>query len=180
MPAGVFTAAPSTASWLRQAADGPVLLLPHWRAHMLGGVIALVSVVLGVLAQREGFPVQQAAGWLALCGVGVGMVLHTLLRKADGGWRVDFERRRIEPLGASPGAVEAVQIEGEGWSIQVAPGERRGQLAIDLRHEDRGRVVRLVDRPARRFAEVQRISDLADLLARRLQVARSGPTLQPE
>lgn len=169
----------STASWLRQAAEQPVLLLPRWRPHLLGGLVALASVVLGVLAQRDGFPAAQAVGWLALGGVALGMGLHWGWQQSDGGWRVDFERRRIEPLRGSPGAAEAVQIGGDGWSIQVAPGERRGQLAIDLRHADRGRVARLVDRPARRFAEVQRLIELADLLARRLAVERSGPNLYP-
>jgi hypothetical protein len=178
MPAGVFRAAPSTASWLREGAESPVLRLPRWRPHLFGGALALVSVAIGVLAQRDGFAASQALGWLALAGVGAGMLLHTVWRQADGGWRVDFERRCVEPLDPSPEGVEAVQIAGAGWSIQVTPGERRGQLAIDLRHEDRGRVARLVDRPARGLAEVQRLSDLADLLARRLQVARSGPTLR--
>lgn len=175
MPA-LTPAAASTARWLREGAQQPVLALPSQRPHVLGSVVGLASLALGVLAQREGFPAQQFVSVLALGGVGLGMLLHWGVQQVDGGWRVDFERRLIEPLGA--GADEAVQIAGDGWSIQVAPGERRGQIAIDLRHEDRGRVVRLVDRPARRFAEVKRLDALADLLARRLQVARSGLTLQ--
>jgi len=172
MPA-LTPAAASTARWLREGAQQPVLALPSQRPHVLGSVVGLASLALGVLAQREGFPAQQLVSALALGGVGLGMLLHWGVQQVDGGWRVDFERRLIEPLGAGAGA--AVQIAGGGWRIQ---GGGPGQIAIDLRHEDRGRVVRLVDRPARRFAEVKRLDALADLLARRLQVARSGLTLQ--
>lgn len=171
-----FSPTTSSAAWLREGAAQPALLLQRRRPHIAGGLVALASVALGVLAQREGFPAPQATGAVALLGVLLGMGLHWLWQQPDGGWRVDFERRRIEPLGRDG---EPVQIAGEGWSLQVAPGERRGQLAIDLRHEDRGRVARLVDRPARRYAEVQRLIELADLLASRLQVARSGPNIYP-
>lgn len=174
-----FSPTVGTAAWLREGAAQPQLLLQRRRPHVAGSLVALASVALGVLAQREGFPAPQVAGAVALFGVLLGMLLHWLWQQPDGGWRVDFERRRVEPLGPVPGGAEPVAIVGEGWSIQVAPGERRGQLAIDLRHEDRGRVARLVDRPARRLAEVQRLIELADLLAGRLQVARTGPNLYP-
>lgn len=174
-----FSPTVSTAAWLREGSAQPQLLLQRRRPHIAGSLLALASVALGVLAQREGFPAAQATGAVALLGVLLGMGLHWLWQQPDGGWRVDFEGRRVEPLGRMPDAAEPVQIAGAGWSIQVGPGERRGQLAIDLRHVDRGRVVRLVDRPARRFAEVQRLIELADLLARRLAVERSGPNLYP-
>jgi hypothetical protein len=71
-----------------------------------------------------------------------------------------------------------VALEGAGWSIQVAPGERRAHVAIDLRHADRGRVARLLDVPARRTAQLEALDRLAATLSRRLDIERSGPRLR--
>jgi hypothetical protein len=101
-----------------------------------------------------------------------GLVLHGLWRRPGAGWRVDFAARRVEPMGQRG---EAVVLDGDGWSIATAAGERRTHVAIDLRHRQRGRVARLLDRPARGPTPIAPISALADVLAQRLGVERTGP-----
>lgn len=158
-------------TWLAQAGSDPTVFLPRVESHPAGAVVGLLSAVSGVLAYRLDFGGRDLLGWAALAGVLAGMLLHWRWKRADAGWRVDFTARSVQPVGLR-GSAEG--IAGEGWSIQVAPGERRAGVAIDLRHEDRGRVARLLDVPARSKAELRQVDQLADRLAQRLAVPRSG------
>jgi hypothetical protein len=159
---------------LAQAADAPVLFIPRIESHWLGMAIGFVSTAGGLVLSQTDFAGRAAWSWVALGGLLAGMLLHWRWKKADCGWRVDFARRRVEPIGVLG---DAAQIEGGGWSIQVAPSDRRAKVAIDLRHEERGRVARLLDTFASRKVDQTRLSELADTIARRLNVARTGPSL---
>ncbi len=164
----------SLVSLLQKASRDPVLFLPRVESHEAGGVVGLVSFGVGVLSAQASFPGHEAVAWLALGGVFVGMLLHWRWKKAHAGWRVDFERRVVEPVGLRG---RAQPIAGEGWSIQVAPGDKRTCVAIDLRHVDRGRVARLINVPARSKSDTFNLDQLADRLALRLQIPRTGQRL---
>lgn len=164
----------SVEAWISVAERDPMVVLPRLEPHWAGMAVGFASAALGVALARTEGPAREPLAWLALAGGLVGMLLHWRWKRTTDGWRVDFERRRIEPVGGR-GTVEAV--DGAGWSIQTAPSDRKANIAIDLRHVDRGRVARLVDVPARRRQEMIRVSRLADVLARRLGVERSGPQL---
>ena len=164
----------SLVSLLQQASRDQVLFLPRVESHEAGGIIGLLCFAVGVVAAQWAFPGHEAVAWAALVGVFLGMVLHWRWKKANAGWRVDFNRRLVEPVGLR-GRVQP--IAGDGWSIQVAPGDKRTCVAIDLRHADRGRVVRLVDMPARGKSDTFNLDQLADRLALRLQIPRTGQRL---
>jgi hypothetical protein len=161
-------------TWIAEAEREPVVFLPRMESHWAGMALGFASAALGAALARWELPAREALGWVALGGLLVGMLLHWKWKRAAAGWRIDFAQRRIEPVGQRG---EAEAVSGDGWSIQTAPSDRKANIAIDLRHVDRGRVARLVDLPARRRAEMARISRLADALARRLNVERSGPRL---
>ena len=164
----------SLVSLLQQASRDQVLFLPRVESHAAGGVIGLLCFAVGVVAAQWAFTGHEAVAWVALAGVFLGMVLHWRWKKSNAGWRVDFKRRLVEPVGLRG---RAQPIAGEGWSIQVAPGDRRTCVAIDLRHADRGRVARLVDMPARGKSDTFNLDQLADRLALRLQIPRTGQRL---
>lgn len=151
----------------RQAEQAPVLDLCPQEPHTAGMVLGVLSVAGGVAASRAG---SQALAWVALLGVGVAMLLYQRWRVPGPGWRVDFARRRVEPVGQ---AGEAVELEGRGWSLRTAAGDKFGQVAIDLMHEDRGRVVRLLEQMALIRWRRHHLFALADVLARRLDVPRT-------
>lgn len=157
---------------LREAAEREaVLFLPQVEPRALGAWIGLAGIALGVVAYESAWPARDALLWTGLALVAVGMLLHAALKKADTGWRIDFAARRVEPVGLRE---VAARLEGEGWEIQAAPGDKRSHLAIDLRHPDRGRVARLFDVPVRRRSQIAEASALADTIARRLGAARTG------
>lgn len=164
----------SLVSLLQQASRDPVLFLPRVESHQAGGIIGLLSFAIGVLAAQATFPGHEWLAWAALGGVFVGALLHWRWKKANAGWRVDFNRRLVEPVGLRG---RAQPIAGEGWSIQVAPGDKRTCVAIDLRHVERGRVARLIDVPARGKSDTFNLDQLADRLALRLQIPRTGQRL---
>ena len=157
-----------------QAERVPVLWLPRPEPHPAGMMLGLGGGVVGVAAVRGSVPGHETLAWACLVAVLAGMVLHWRLKRARSGWRIDFEARRLEPVGLRD---QALTLEGPGWSVQVAPGERRSQVAIDLRHVDRGRVARLLDLPVRGRAATAGLDALATTIARRLRVERTGPTL---
>jgi hypothetical protein len=152
----------------------PVLWLPRPEAHPAGMLLGLGGFFGGIAAVRWTFPGHEVVAWACLVAVFAGMVLHWRLQRATSGWRVDFDARRVEPVGLRG---EAQGIEGAGWSVQVAPGDRRAHVAIDLRHADRGRVARLFDVPVRGKAAAAQLDALAATIARRLRIERSGLTL---
>ena len=165
-------------AWIAAAERDATVFIAQTQPHPLGMIVGFASAAVGFALVQWGelwaVPQREALGWLALGGILVGMLLHWKWKRPGAGWRIDFAARRVEPVGQR-GEVEA--IAGDGWSIQTAPGERKAGIAIDLRHVDRGRVARLVDVPARRRAEMVEVSRLADTLARRLAVERTGPKL---
>jgi hypothetical protein len=166
--------APSLDALVRAAHDAPQLFLPRVEAHPAGLWLGAASLALGLAAASIGDG-HAALGWVALCGMLVAMLLHAGLKRARAGWLVDFAARTVTPC-ELPG--DAVLIDGAGWSIACAPGDRRQSIAIDLRHAERGRVVRLFDSAARlRGVSMTRLNELADVLARRLRIERSGPRL---
>jgi hypothetical protein len=156
---------------IRRDAEGAdsVELRPE-EPHGAGMAAGLASVGLGLWAAQAGDAAARW-GWVALAGVVVSAALYTRWTVKGPGWRVDFRARRIEPVG-QPG--EPVQVEGRGWSVGVGPADRFAHLAIDLRHEDRGRVARLLEAASLRRVQRRQISAIADALAQRLKAARSG------
>jgi hypothetical protein len=164
-----------------EAGSASTLELPREEPHPAGMVLGGAGFLVGLVAAQGSFAGREMLGWAALVVVCVAMWLHARFKRVGGGWRVDFAARRVEPLMA-PGAGRdgPADLAGEGWSIQVAPGERRAHVAIDLRHRDRGRVARLLDVPARRKAQLEAIDTLAATLARRLAIERSGPRLKDD
>ena len=154
------------------AVHEPVLWLPRVEAHWAGVALGLGSAVLGFGVTLIDVPGRTAVAWGCLAGMMVAMLMQWRWKKADTGWRVDFGQRRVEPVGVRG---EALAIAGDGWSIQTSPGDRRTSVAIDLRHTDVGRVARLLDVAAPRKAELAHLSALADTIAQRLNIARSGP-----
>lgn len=163
-----------TAELAHQARAAPVLLLAKVEPHWAGGATGLAGAGFGVFVANSEWSNKGELAWIALAAIVLGMLMHWRWRRADSGWRVHFAERRVEPVGV---AGSAETIAGEGWEIQTAPGDRRHHIAIDLRHRDRGRVARLHDVVARRPAQVRAISALADTLAERLGVERTGPRL---
>lgn len=157
-----------------QAARDPVLFLPRIESHGLGMALGLGSAAVGFGLSQSEWAGREAGAWVALAGVLTGMLLHWRWKRADSGWQIDFAQRRVAEVG---GRAEAETISGDGWTIQAAPGERRTAVAIDLRHEDRGRVARLFETPARNKAAARQLSELADTLALRLHITRTGPRL---
>ena len=157
---------------LAEAREQPRLELTRPEPHPAGAVLGLGGMLAGVLVYRSEGPARETLGAVALAVVLLGLALHGLWKQPGTGWRVDFVARRIEPLGEKG---EALVLAGAGWSIATAPGERRSHVAIDLRHAELGRVARLLDHPAYGSRPVQQISALADVLAERLGVERTGP-----
>ncbi len=149
-----------------------VLTLARLEPHPTGAVLGLAGTALGVLAYRSDWAWRDTLAAVAMAAVLAGLVLHGLWRRPGAGWRVDFAARRVEPMGQRG---EAFVLDGDDWSIATTPGERRTHVAIDLRHRQRGRVARLLDRPARGPTPIAQISALADVLAQRLGVERTGP-----
>jgi hypothetical protein len=166
--------APTLPAVLAHASRDDPVTLPQVEGHWAGMVLGLASALLGVLAVRSDWAVRDALAWAALGGIAAGMLLHSLWKETRHGWRIDFRARRIEPVGQRG---DPVVVSGEGWSVACAPGDRRSQVAIDLRHADRGRVVRLFVAVARRAGDQRQVDQLAAVLARRLGVPRSGPML---
>lgn len=170
-PAASTGTATGVKDWARLARSEPVLFMPRVEPHPLGGWIGLGSFLVGMISTQATFTGHQTLAWLALLGVLIGMLLHWRWKTANSGWRVDFVQRRVEPVALRG---QAQVLEGTGWSIQIAPGDKRSHIAIDLRHEDIGRVARLVDVPSRGKADTERLNDLAEQLALRLAVPRTG------
>ncbi len=165
--------APSLERLVREARDAPRVFLPHVEPHPAGTWLGLGSVALGAWAHGRDVP--PIVGWVALAGVLAGMWLHARLKRANAGWWVDFGARSVAPQALGG---DVVRLDDSGWSVACAPGERRSAVAIDLRHPERGRVARLYDSgPRLRGANMTRLNELADVLAQRLRIARSGPRL---
>lgn len=171
-PGGLRYGTPALAELVQAAGAGPTVFLPKVEAHPAGMAVGALALALGVTAGAWQSP---ALGWVALAAMMLAMLLHARVMRVRAGWEVDFVARRVTPHGLY-GEVET--IDGEGWSVVCAPGDRRQSIAIDLRHAERGRVARLYDSaPRLRSAQMKQLSELADVLARRLRVEHAGPRL---
>ena len=167
------SAAVTSLRQLRSAAEtAPSLLLLQQEAHPAGVTLGLVSVALGIWLSEGRTAAAEFGGWLALAGVVAGMALYLRWKTEGVGWQIDFARRIVAPVRRQTSTATAV--DGAGYSIRTGPGHRFPHMAIDLCHADRGLVARLFDRPAWRRGDRRQISVLADTLARRLAVERSG------
>ena len=172
---GAAGGAISLGDLLRGAETAPALLLPRLEPHPAGLWLGVACFLLGLAAASWEGRAAQVLGWIALFGLLLSMLLHARWKRARAGWWVDFEQRKLTPR-ELPG--EAVALEGAGWSVVCAPGERRTAVAIDLRHAERGRVARLYDSgPWIYGRRLEQLDALADVLARRLRVERGGPRL---
>lgn len=149
-----------------RAEQAPAVELRPDEPHVAGLAIGLGAVVAGIWAARIA---SNVVGWLALGGVVAGMLLVQRWRVPGPGWRVDFERRRVEPVGH---AGETFEVRGAGWKLRTAPGDKFGLVAIDLLHDDRGRVARLYQSMVLMRAQRRQLFALADALSTRLGVAR--------
>ena len=149
-----------------RAEQAPAVELRPDEPHVAGLAIGLGSVVAGIWAARNG---AVWVGWMALAGVVACMVLVQRWRVPGPGWRVDFERRSVEPVGH---AGERFDVRGTGWTLRTAPGDKFGLVAIDLLHADRGRVARLYQGMVLMRMQRRQLFALADALSTRLGVAR--------
>lgn len=149
--------------------------VPGWH----GAALAVAGAALGewwVIRSKAGTVTDTAGswlGWLALQLILVGLLVQMTRLQVKGGWSVRFADRRLEPRGL-PG--HTVVLEGsEGYTLSCVAGDRFRSVAIDLRHEERGRVARLFQTPARTsLRDIRACSALTDCLAQRLGVARGG------
>jgi hypothetical protein len=162
-----------------EAGSADPLVLPREEAHPAGMLLGAAGFGLGLLAAQVSFAGRETLGWVALAMLCVAMWLHARLRRVAGGWRVDFAARRVEPLGpASPSRDAPVALDGAGWSIQVAPGERRAPGG----HVEQPRDAAAVGMPQVdghvRTAQLEALDRLAATLSRRLDIERSGPRLR--
>ncbi len=155
----------------RAQRDDEVELRPH-EPHVAGMLVGLGSFGFGLWAANGG---AQRLAWLALLGVMLGMVLYLRWRVPGPGWRVLLRQRRAEPVGHEGTPPPAVQLEGRGWMLRTGPGDHFATVAIDLLHDERGRVARLYEHTALRPRDRRQVSAIADALASRWKIERLGP-----
>ncbi len=152
------------------------VLLPRVEVHPLSWGLGLTGTALGLW----GVPLlpqhwRTGAGWLALCLVVAGMAAWGLLRREHSGWRLDFATRQLDPVGVDG---EPRRLDGPGWSLFCVGGSKRRSLALEFRHEDGGKSLRVLEtRSGASREEHQLVSQIADALAQRLQARREGLTL---
>lgn len=152
------------------------VLLPRVEVHPLSWGLGLTGTALGLwgvpalpAAMRPG------AGWLALALVVAGMAAWGFLRREQVGWRLDFATRQLDPVGVDG---DARALDGAGWGLFCVGGSKRRSLALEFRHEDGGKALRVLEtRAGASRKEHQLVSQIADALAERLQVRREGLTL---
>lgn len=162
----------SLAAIRARAESAPSVELRPDEPHPAGMVLGLASLGLGVWASSRGGPDAVAWGWAGLAGVVASMALYLRWRVPGPGWQVDFEARRVRPVGQAAGEVA---VDGGGWTVRTGPGDRFATMAVDLMHAERGRVARLFEHGALRRSHRRQVSALADALASRLAADRSGP-----
>ncbi|MFY7863727.1 hypothetical protein [Roseateles sp.] len=152
------------------------VVLPLLEPHPLPLVLGLLGTALGLISvQVEGLPFATELGWLSLALVMAGMLLVAVLQRSGVAWRIDLKDARIEPVGQAGGPAV---LKGPGWMLLCVPGTKRRSLALEFRHEDGGRPLRVFQtRGNARPREHQLTSQLADVLARRLGVERAGLSL---
>lgn len=114
-----------------------------------------------------------AMGWLALILIFAGLLIQLSTWRVRGGWRVNLSRREFAPHGLA--GEGHTLLNPKGYALSCVAGDRFRSVAIDLRHEERGRIARIFQTPARTsMKNIRACSELTDVLARRLGVAREG------
>ncbi|MDM4766834.1 hypothetical protein [Pelomonas sp. SE-A7] len=159
-----------------QARAAGSLLLPRLEPHPAALVVTLGGTGLGLAAARNpDWAWRSELGWLALGLVLVGMLMFLLMRREGVGWQLDLQQKRAEPLGE---VGEPRDLQGEGWRLFCVAGSKRRSLALELRHDDGGRPLRLFQTRGGADREEHRLtSELADVLAARLGLGREGLSL---
>lgn len=158
---------------IRESEQAPSVLLPRIEPHPASWVVGLLGTGLGLWSTRSAtLPERDWLGWLALLMVLAGMLMWALWRRQGVGWRLDFDQRRLSPEGES-GA--PASIDGPGWRMLCVGGSKRRSLALEFRHDDGGRPLRVLQtRAGADRREHELVSRLADVIARRLAVPREG------
>lgn len=164
------------AALIAQSEQASSVLLPRIEPHPAALAVGLAGAGLGLWTVRDpALPAREWLGWIALVMVVVAMLMWALMRRTHVGWRLAFDTRRIAPEGE---AGEPAELAGAGWKLFCVPGSKRRSLAIEFRHEDGGRPLRVLQtRPGADRREHQLVSRLADVIARRLAMPREGLTL---
>lgn len=167
---------PRYSELLAAAETDDSVFLPRIEPGWLGAAIALIGLAAGVFWARS----QPAAGdltvgWIALALILLGMLVQLTRRRINSGWQVDLLARSITPVGQSG---QALRLADGDYAIVCTAGDRKRSLAIDVRQAEGRRVMRLFQTPGPvRLADHRVLSALADVLARRLNVARDGLTV---
>lgn len=158
---------------LADARDAAQLWCPRLEPHPAALVAGLAGAALGVISHRQAWPL---LGWAALALCLLGMALYTTLRRDGIGWRLHLTTpARAEPVGVDG---EARTLDGAGWSVYCVGGSGRRTLALEFRHEDGGKPLRVFQtRSGANRAEHQLTSQLADTLSARLHIGRHGLSL---
>lgn len=152
------------------------VLLPRIEPHPASLIVGLGGTVLGVCVARDPtLPARELLGWLALVLVFAGMLMWTLMKRQGVGWRLDFAARRVRPEGETG---TPASLDAPGWRLFCVPGSKRRSLALEFRHEDGGRPLRVLQtRAGADRREHELVSQLADVIARRLSMPREGLSL---
>ncbi|MFG6412490.1 hypothetical protein ACG02S_01110 [Roseateles sp. DC23W] len=158
---------------LMDARDAAELWCPRLQPHPAALVSGLAGAALGVFSHRQG---SVLLGWLALALCVIGMALYATLHRDGIGWRLQLATPpRIEPVGVDG---EARTLDGAGWSVCCVGGIGRRTLALEFRHADGGKPLRVFQtRTGANRAEHQLTSQLADTLSARLHMGRQGLSL---
>ncbi|UXH78899.1 hypothetical protein [Roseateles amylovorans] len=152
------------------------VLLPRIEPHPAAWAVGLAGTALGLWSTRDAtLPGRELLGWLALLMVLAAMLMWALWRRRSVGWRLDFDRRRLVPEGE---VGTPASLEGPGWRLYCIGGSKRRSLALEFRHEDGGRPLRVLQtRAGADRREHALVSRLADVIANRLAVPREGLSL---
>ena len=176
---------------LRAAQHDDEVFLPRLEPGWQGAALAVAGAALGEawalltkMGQAQAAPTVAVApewaarlgpalGWLALAFIFAGLLIQLSTWRVRGGWRLRLDSGEFKPEGL-PG--QPVLLEStQGYALSCVAGDRFRSVAIDLRHEERGRVARIFQTPARTsMKNLRACSELTDVLAARLGVAREG------
>ena len=158
-----------------QSADS--LVLPLLEPHPAALIVGLSGAALGVAAVRiPQLPWAPQLAWVALILVVAGMLMYLLMRRVGVGWQIDLLAAQLTPLGQP--SLAAASLKGEGWKLLCINGAKRRSLALEFRHVDGGRPLRVFQtRAGANREEHSLVSQLADTVAQRLGVERAGLSL---
>lgn len=166
---------------LRSARDEDELFLPRLEPGWQGAALAVAGAALGegwAILTKMGNDSAASAfgpalGWLALMLIFAGLLMQLTRFRVRGGWHLRLKSGQLEPQDV-PGQAHVIE-NPQGYALSCVAGDRFRSVAIDLVHEERGRVARVFQTPARtRLKDIRACSELTDILAQRLGVERHG------